>query len=90
MSPRETSPTQGERGTLRRAGTLAVLAYPATYRVGASSLGAQNLYRALNELPGVACERIFLDDRGRPPRPARTAESGRDPAGALAILFSVS
>ena len=38
------------------------LAYPSPYGAGMSSLGYQRIYRAVMETPGMACERIFLDD----------------------------
>ena len=38
------------------------LAYPNTYGVGMSNLGMHTLYRLLNSLPGVRCERVFLPD----------------------------
>ncbi|MBI4866131.1 MAG: radical SAM protein [Candidatus Wallbacteria bacterium] len=38
------------------------LVYPNSYRVGMSNLGLQTVYRALNELPGVTCERAFLPE----------------------------
>jgi radical SAM superfamily enzyme YgiQ (UPF0313 family) len=38
------------------------LAYPNTYGVGMSNLGMHTLYRLLNALPGVRCERAFLPD----------------------------
>jgi radical SAM superfamily enzyme YgiQ (UPF0313 family) len=38
------------------------LAYPSPYRVGMSSLGYQQIYRILQALPGMACERVFLPD----------------------------
>jgi radical SAM superfamily enzyme YgiQ (UPF0313 family) len=38
------------------------LTYPSPYAVGMSSLGFQQIYRLLQELPGVACERFFLPD----------------------------
>jgi len=38
------------------------LAYPNTYGVGMSNLGVHTLYRLLNSLPGVRCERVFLPD----------------------------
>lgn len=40
------------------------LVYPSPYSVGMSSLGYQRIYRAIQALPGVACERVFLDDGG--------------------------
>jgi len=38
------------------------LAYPSPYSVGMSSLGYQQIYRLVQALPGVACERVFLPD----------------------------
>jgi radical SAM superfamily enzyme YgiQ (UPF0313 family) len=38
------------------------LVYPNTYAVGMSNLGFQTIYRHLNALPGVVCERVFLPD----------------------------
>jgi radical SAM superfamily enzyme YgiQ (UPF0313 family) len=38
------------------------LTYPSPYSVGMSSLGFQQIYRILQAMPGVACERVFLPD----------------------------
>src|SRR5687767_12832492 len=38
------------------------LVYPNTYSVGMSNLGFQTIYRHLNALPDVVCERVFLPD----------------------------
>lgn len=38
------------------------LAYPSPYRVAMSSLGYQRVYRALQSMTGVCCERAFLPD----------------------------
>ena len=38
------------------------LTYPSPYSVGMSSLGFQQIYRLLQAMPGVACERVFLPD----------------------------
>jgi hypothetical protein len=38
------------------------LAYPSPYAVGMSSLGYQLIYRAIQAMPGIACERVFLPD----------------------------
>ena len=43
------------------------LAYPSPYRVGMSSLGYQRIYRAIQAMSGVACERVFLPDGGDEP-----------------------
>ncbi len=47
--------------------TRVALAYPSPYHVGMSSLGYQRIYRALQAMPGVACERVFLADGGDQP-----------------------
>jgi radical SAM family uncharacterized protein len=54
-----------EQGTVRKdwGGKVAVaLAYPNAYAVGMSNLGFQTIYRHLNALPDVVCERVFLPD----------------------------
>ncbi len=38
------------------------LTYPSPYAVGMSSLGFQQIYRIIQGLPGVSCERFFLPD----------------------------
>jgi radical SAM superfamily enzyme YgiQ (UPF0313 family) len=38
------------------------LVYPNTYAVGMSNLGFQTIYRHLNALPDVVCERVFMPD----------------------------
>ncbi len=43
------------------------LTYPSPYGVGMSSLGFQQIYRILQGMPGVACERVFLEDKGDRP-----------------------
>ncbi|HYQ16689.1 MAG TPA: radical SAM protein [Polyangiaceae bacterium] len=52
-----------ERGRLVKSAPLTVaLAYPSPYNVAMSSLGYQQIYRLLMEMPGVCCERAFLPD----------------------------
>jgi len=54
-----------EQGTIRKdwGGKIAVaLVYPNAYAVGMSNLGFQTIYRHLNALPDVVCERVFLPD----------------------------
>jgi radical SAM superfamily enzyme YgiQ (UPF0313 family) len=63
-----------EQGAVRKdwGGRVAVaLVYPNTYAVGMSNLGFQTIYRHLNALPDVVCERVFL------PNPADVAELER-------------
>jgi radical SAM superfamily enzyme YgiQ (UPF0313 family) len=38
------------------------LLYPSPYATAMSSLGYQRIYRAIMESPGLACERVVLDD----------------------------
>ena len=38
------------------------LTYPSPYGAAMSSLGYQRIYRAIMESPGLACERVVLDD----------------------------
>src|SRR5262245_24483725 len=54
-----------EQGTIRKdwGGKISVaLDYPNTYAVGMSNLGFQTIYRHLNAIPDVVCERVFLPD----------------------------
>src|SRR3989441_6276824 len=54
-----------EQGTIRKdwGGKISVaLVYPNTYAVGMSNLGFQTIYRHLNALPAVVCERVFLPE----------------------------
>jgi radical SAM superfamily enzyme YgiQ (UPF0313 family) len=54
-----------EQGTVRKdwGGKIAIaLVYPNAYSVGMSNLGFQTIYRHLNALPDVVCERVFLPD----------------------------
>ncbi len=54
-----------EQGTVRKdwGGKVSIaLVYPNSYAVGMSNLGFQTIYRHLNALPDVVCERVFLPD----------------------------
>ncbi|WP_394844433.1 B12-binding domain-containing radical SAM protein [Pendulispora brunnea] len=46
----------------KEAPTTVAMLYPSPYGAGMSSLGFQRIYRAINDMPGFACERVFLDD----------------------------
>ena len=51
-------------GKQGRQGKIAVvLIYPNTYHLGMSNLGFQTVYRLLNELDDIVCERSFLPDK---------------------------
>ena len=65
-----------ETGTIRKdwGGRVSfALVYPNTYAVGMSNLGFQTIYRHLNALPDVVCERVFLPDPEDLPEYRRTA-----------------
>jgi radical SAM family uncharacterized protein len=47
----------------RHAKTAVALVYPNTYHLGMSNLGFQTVYRLLNELDDIVCERSFLPDQ---------------------------
>jgi radical SAM superfamily enzyme YgiQ (UPF0313 family) len=53
---------EGFLPTSRGGGLSVCLISPNHYRVGMSNLGLQTVYRLLNEIPGVVCERAFLPD----------------------------
>ncbi|MBA3819490.1 MAG: radical SAM protein [Deltaproteobacteria bacterium] len=51
-----------ERGTLHKeAETRIALVYPSPYHVAMSSLGYQQIYRTIYEMPGFAADRAMLD-----------------------------
>ena len=50
------------------------LAYPSPYHVAMSSLGYQRVYREIQAMPGVACERAFLPDGADEPGTRLTEE----------------
>jgi len=52
-----------EEGAIRKSWsgrTTVALVYPNTYHVGMSNLGFQTVYRLLNRMDHVVCERVFL------------------------------
>lgn len=52
-----------ERGRIDKQAPFTVaLLYPSPYAAAMSSLGYQRVYRAIMEAPGLACERVVLDD----------------------------
>ncbi len=54
-----------EQGTVRKdwGGKVSIaLVYPNSYAVGMSNLGFQTIYRHLNAIPDVVCERVFMPD----------------------------
>lgn len=80
-----------EHGTIVRHGKVAAaVGYPAPYNVGASSLGAQYVYKLFNRVPDLACGRFFLRDDGTADHPPLVLESNRPIADMQALAFSIS
>ena len=83
-----------ETGTIRKPwqGHLHVaLVYPNHYPVAMASLGFLSIYRMLNALDHVLCERAFLpDSKESADAPIRTLESGRLLSEFDCIAFSIS
>jgi hypothetical protein len=67
-----------EWGTITKTGKgliNAALVYPNTYKAGMSNLGFQTVYRLINQIETVFCQRVFLPDKKkRPPRQNRSPE----------------
>src|SRR5437773_6125549 len=88
-----------EQGTIRKdwGGKISVaLVYPNTYAVGMSNLGFQTIYRHLNAMPDVVCERVFmpepadLDEMRRAQTPPFSLESLRPLSDFHLVGFSVT
>jgi radical SAM superfamily enzyme YgiQ (UPF0313 family) len=88
-----------EQGTVRKdwGGRVSIaLVYPNTYAVGMSNLGFQTIYRHLNALGDVVCERVFfpdpadLDEMRRASTPPLSLESQRPLTDFQMIGFSVT
>ncbi|MFO7688422.1 MAG: radical SAM protein [Desulfobacterales bacterium] len=87
-------PIAAEIGTIRKSGPhrlRVALVYPNRYSVGMSNLGFQVVYRLLNRIDGIICERAFLPD-GKALAEIRitSVESGRPLTDFDIIAFSVS
>lgn len=85
---------EAETGTIHKehGGRVSIaLIYPNTYHVGMSNLGFQTVYRILNDIDGVVCERAFLPDT--PPSATKalsTLESGKAVSTFDVVAFSIS
>ena len=83
-----------ERGVIRKpaAGRIRVaLVYPNAYHVGMSNLGFQTVYRLLNYIDHVVCERAFLPEQdGGKIRRVLTVESQTPIEDFDIIAFSIS
>ena len=74
------------------------LTYPSPYHVGMSSLGFQQIYRAIQGTPGVCAERVFLPDGADEPRNVSVEEPvsyehlrplGEFPVIALSVAYEL-
>lgn len=82
-----------EIGTIRKRWSNRVrvaLVYPNHYRVGMANLGFQTVYRLLNALVHVVCERVFLPDPDVGRSDIVSLESGRKLTEFDCIAFSLS
>lgn len=82
-----------ERGAIRKRWQNRIrvaLVYPNHYRVGMANLGFQTVYRLLNALAHVVCERVFLPDRDAGRSDIVSLESGRKLTEFDCIAFSLS
>lgn len=77
-----------EKGTIIKKwhGRIPVcVVYPNTYYIGMSNLATHMLYKTLNSIPEVVCERCFIEDSGE----CLSVESGRPLASFECIFFTV-
>ena len=80
-----------ERGTLiKQAETRVALVYPSPYRAAMSSLGYQQIYRALHALPGVAADRAMLPEDDARGGGFVTLETGQPVGGYPMLAYSVA
>ncbi|HCY88327.1 MAG TPA: radical SAM protein, partial [Desulfobacteraceae bacterium] len=66
------------------------LVYPNTYKAGMSSLGFQTVYRLANQIPEVACERVFFPHTREKNPQIKSLETGLPLDQFDMILFSIS
>lgn len=82
-----------EIGTIRKRwhGRIRVaLVYPNHYNVAMANLGFQAVYRLLNALDHVVCERVFLPEPEERDGPLVSLESGRRLVDFDCVAFSIS
>ena len=83
-------PLHHETGAIKKewGGKLPVLlVYPDTYRAGMSNLAVHTVYRLLNSMDNVVCERCFWRKGQKAPV---SIESNRQPSDFAVIAFSIS
>ena len=81
---------ESETGIIRKdwkGKTSIALVFPNYYAVGMPNLGFQSVYRLLNSMTSVVCERAFLPEN---PGPAASVESGSKIDQFDIIAFSIS
>ena len=66
------------------------LVYPNHYTVGMSNLGFQTVYRLLNAMDHVVCERVFLPDSEHDPADVVSLESASPLQAFHCVAFSLS
>lgn len=66
--------------------TPVCIVFPNSYYVGMSNLAIHILYRILNDMPDVVCERCFMDGHEKP----LSLESGKSLSSFEIIFFSIS
>jgi len=75
----------------RQAPVSVALVYPNTYHVGMSNLGFQTVYRLLNDVDDIVCERSFLPDPATIPTGDIISIESRRPLHTFDIIaFSIS
>jgi radical SAM superfamily enzyme YgiQ (UPF0313 family) len=82
-----------ESGTIRkpwRDRVRVALVYPNHYRVAMANLGFQTVYRLLNAMDHVVCERAFLPETAEGDSPVVSLESGARLSDFHCIAFSLS
>ncbi len=66
------------------------LVFPNTYKAGMSSLGYQTVYRLMNAIDTVFCERVFLPDSKKMNKPVVSCETGKPLSQFDIVAFSIS
>lgn len=82
-----------ETGTIHKQGKARLrvaLVYPNRYAVGMANLGFQTVYRLLNALDEVVCERAFLPEPGSGTDAPVSIESGRPLRTFDCLAFSIA
>ncbi len=83
------NPLSSEKGAIVRKWRDRVpvcVVYPNSYYIGMSNLATHILYRTLNSMPEIVCERCFFEEGSE----IRSVESGRPLAAFECIFFSLS